>query len=87
MNRDNHWLLLSWPNPLLRARRERPRGRAAEHGYHFPSSDGDWHVTPPWEGCLGRISRRDHTVLPLWEGGMPSRCQVRIHADRCVPPD
>jgi hypothetical protein len=29
MNRDNHWLLLSWPNPLLRARRERPRGRRA----------------------------------------------------------
>src|SRR6516164_4606622 len=29
MNRDNHWLLLSWPNPLLRARRERPRDRRA----------------------------------------------------------
>jgi len=25
---------------LLRARRERPRGRAAERGYRFPPSDG-----------------------------------------------
>src|SRR5262249_16258809 len=58
------------PNPpyalaLLRARRERPGGcRAAERGYQFPPSDRDWHVNPPREGCLRRISRRDHAVLP-----------------------
>src|SRR5262249_60139718 len=50
---------------LLRVCRERPRrGRTAERGYQFPPSDRDWHVNPPREGCLRRISRRDHAVLP-----------------------
>src|SRR5262245_31606578 len=73
---------------LLRACRELPGGnRAAGGRQRCPPSDGDWHVNPPREGCLGRISRRDHAVLPLWEGRMPSRCQLRVHADPMfVPP-
>jgi hypothetical protein len=34
---------------LLRARRERPRGRAANCSYEFSSSDVDCHVTLPWK--------------------------------------
>src|SRR5262249_18051185 len=41
------------PHPrLLRARRERPRGRrAAECSQQFPPSDGDCHVPLPCEGA------------------------------------
>jgi hypothetical protein len=47
---------------LLRARRERPRGRATERGYHFPPSVSDRHVALPSEGCLvkGTISLRGY---------------------------
>ena len=37
--------------------------RAAERGYQFPPSNGDWHVTLPCEGCLASISRWEHLVL------------------------
>jgi hypothetical protein len=47
------------------ARRERPRGRAAERSYHFPPSDSDRHVALPSKGCLvkGTISHRKRAVF------------------------
>jgi hypothetical protein len=38
------------PHPLgvLRARRERPRDRAAKHDDEFSPSDMDCHMTLPW---------------------------------------
>src|SRR5262249_12106444 len=52
------------PLALLRARRERPRGRAAERSYHFPPSDSERHVALPCKGWLVKatISRRKRAV-------------------------
>jgi hypothetical protein len=39
--------------------------RAWGRGFSSLSSDGDWHVTLPREGCLGSMSRREHAVMRL----------------------
>ena len=57
--------------PLLRARRERPRGRAAECGYQLPPSDGDCHVMSALDA-----KRR----LPIVLGGLRPRFQGNTHA-------
>src|ERR1700738_3666991 len=51
---------------LLRPRHARPDRHAAESGYQFPPSDGDWHKCPPLcEGCRvnGTIPPGEHAVV------------------------
>ena len=50
------------PLALLRARRERPRGRTAECSQQFPPSDGDCHTPLPCEVRKGTIARRESAV-------------------------
>src|SRR5262249_25733362 len=50
------------PSRLLRARRERPRGRAAECRQQFPPSDGDCHTPLP---CEVRKRERYHATSVL----------------------
>jgi len=56
---------------------------AAERGYQILPSNRDWHVNPPREGWLRRISRRDHAVLPrvgegvqLWDLTVAGRAVI-----------
>jgi hypothetical protein len=66
---------------LLRARRERPRGRrAAERGYQFPPSDSDEHVALPCEGGLVKatISRRKRAVLRSKAMGCDRDPRIRL---------
>jgi hypothetical protein len=53
---------------LLRARRERPRRRAAERDQQFPPSDGDCHAPLPCE-----VRKRDDTTL--------SACSLDVRKD------
>src|SRR5262249_31887695 len=64
------------PLALLRARRERPRRRAAEGDQQFPPSDGDCHTPLPHEV----LKRKDTTPPPsrsnsagTWGGRSPGR--------------
>src|SRR5262249_48026574 len=59
------------PLTLLRARRKRPRDRAAKRSDQFPSSDSDRHEALPCEGSLVKetVSHRKCAVLTLKDGG------------------
>src|SRR5215831_17123618 len=58
------------PLALLRARRERPRCRAAECGQQFPPSDGDCHTPLPCEVRKGTVPRHERPVFTFKEGRM-----------------
>jgi len=66
------------PHPfgLLRARRERPRGRCtAECGQQFPPSDGECHTPLPCEVRTGTIPRHERAVFTAGkaQNGLRSR--------------
>src|SRR6516165_7710472 len=58
---------------LLRARRERPRGRAAECDQQFPPSDGDCHTPLPCEVRKGNDTTPRACSLHV-QGGQNAGC-------------
>src|SRR5262249_48037767 len=55
---------------LLRARRRRPRSRAAECSQQLPPSDDDCHTPLPCEVRKGTIPRHERAVFTFKEGRM-----------------